>query len=300
MAASKGRRPQGAGLTGADWWGAFDLTWPRGPYRILSEPDGQWAGALQAIPRRRVPFPFDSRPGDPWIWERNEVPGPVSRIYGVTSRPVASAGETVEVYRLGWPPGGIFVPEKGATPAPPYAPIPRAAEILLDAQQAATADPTGLLAFVNRWGVLGVGIPGAPTFGADGVKRTGEGLRELSRWIATLHALQQGRQTTNTWADLVAALDEHLQSVRVSAALGRGGLVPRLPVPRLLDTLYLELWGLATGGKRLRRCKRCERFFLRTRDDRIFCSGRCARLWHVRAWKRQQRRAQRRRRSQGG
>jgi hypothetical protein len=224
----------------------------------------------------------------------------VSNIYGAASRRVASAGETVEVYRLSWPPGGIFVPDEGATQTPPYAPIPRAAEILLDAQQAAPTDPAGLLAFVNRWGVLGVGIPGAPTFGADGVDHTGHALREFSRWMATLHALQQGRKTTYTWTDLVAALDEHLQSVRVSAALGPRGLVPRLPVPRLLDALYLELWGLATGGKRLRRCKRCERFFLRTRDDRIFCSGRCARLWHVRAWKRQQRRAQTRRRSQGG
>jgi len=300
VAASKGRRPQGGALTGEDWWDAFDLTWPRGPYRILSEPDRHWAKALQAIPTQRVPFLFDSKPAAPWVWERNEVPGPVSNIYGAASRRTASAGETVEVYRLGWPPGGIFVPDDGAAQALLYAPIPLAAEILLDAQQAATADPAGLLAFVNRWGVLGVGIPGAPAFGADGVGQTGEALRELSRWMATLHALQQGRETTNTWADLVAALNEHLQSVRVSAALGSRGLVPRLPVQRLLDALYLELWGLSTGGKRLRRCKRCERFFLRTRDDRIFCSGRCARLWHVRAWKRQYRRAQMRRRSQGG
>ena len=295
MAASTGRRQQGAGLTGQDWWGAFELTWPRGPYRILTEAEGRWQQALHAVPRIRVPFPFDTKPAAPWIWEKHEVPRPVSDIYPAVRR-VASAGETVEIYRLGWPAGGIFVPDETATPVPPYAPIPRAAEILLEAQQAGTADTAGLLAFVNRWGLLGVGIPGAPEFGADGVEHTAGALRELSAWIATLHALQQGTRTTHTWADLITAFDEQLKSVRFSASRGQRGLVPRLPVPRLLDALYLELWGVATGGKRLRRCKRCERFFLRSRNDRIFCTGRCARLWHVRAWKRRHRRARTRRR----
>jgi len=242
------------------------------------------------------PFLSDSKPARPWIWEKNEVPGPASTIYGVPSRRVASAGETVEIYRLGWPAGGIFVPDEAATPAPFYAPIPRAAEILLEVQQAATADTAGLLAFVNHWGLLAVGIPGAPAFGADGVEHTGEALHELSTWIATVHALQQGTETTRTWADLITAFDEQLQSVRFSAALRGRGLVPRLPVRRLLDALYLKLWDMATGGSRLRRCKRCERLFLRSRNDRIFCTGRCARLWHVRAWKRRHRRTRTRRR----
>jgi hypothetical protein len=295
MAGSTGRRPQGIGLTGQDWWGAFELSWPRGPYRIVTEPKGRWLQALQAVRRIRVPFMSDSKPAAPWVWEKNEAPGPVSNIYPSVRR-VASAGETVEIYRLGWPPGGIFVPDEGAKPAPPYAPIPRAREILLEAQQAATGDAPGLLAFVNRWGLLGVGTPGAPEFGADGVEHTGAALRELSSWLATLHALQQGKETTHTWADLIRVFDEHLESVRFSASRGQRGLVPRLPVQRLLDALYLELWDLATGGKRLRRCKRCERFFLRSRADRIFCTGRCARLWHVRAWKRRHRRPQTRRR----
>jgi uncharacterized protein DUF6076 len=295
MAGSTGRRPQGIGLTGQDWWGAFELSWPRGPYHIVTEPKGRWLQALQAVPRMRVPFLSDSKPAAPWVWEKHEAPGPVSNIYPSVRR-VVSAGETVEIYRLGWPAGGIFVPDEAATPAPSYAPIPRAREILLEAQQAGTADTAGLLAFVNRWGILGVGIPAAPEFGADGVEHTGEALRELSSWLATLHALQQGTETTHTWADLIAAFDEHLKSVRFSAGLGRRGLVPRLPVQRLLDALYLELWDVATGGKRLRRCKRCERFFLRSRADRIFCTGRCARLWHVRAWKRRHRRPRTRRR----
>ena len=292
MATHRGQ--QTPGLTGEDWWGAFELTWPSGPYRILAEPEGRWREALQAVSRRHVPFPFGSAPPAPWVWEKREVPGPASSIYGVESSRIASAGQTVDVYRLGWPAGGIFVPDENKRPTAPYDPIPPAAEILLDAQKA--ADAQGLLAFVNRWGVLDIGIPGKPDFGADGVEYTGEVLHELSAWMATLHALQRGKETPHTWADLIEAFEEHLEGVRFSARVGPRGLVPCLPVQRLLGALYLELWGMATGGKRLRRCKRCERFFLRTRGDRIFCTGICARRWHVREWKRRHRRMRTRRR----
>jgi hypothetical protein len=297
MPALRGRRLQGPGLTGEDWWGAFELTWPRGPYRIMAEPKDRWGEALQAVPRIRVPFPFASAPPAPWVWEKREVPGPASSIYGVESSGIAAAGQTVEVYRLGWPAGGIFVPDESKRPASPYRPIERGAEILLDAQAAATVDAPGFLAFVNRWGLLGVGLPGKPDFGADGVEYTGDALHELAGWIATLHALQWEKEAPHTsWADLIEAFERHLEGVRLSAHTGPRGLVPRLPVRRLLDALYLELWGVATGGKRLRRCKRCERFFLRTRGDRIFCTGTCARRWHVREWKRRHRRAGTRRR----
>ena len=48
-----------------------------------------------------------------------------------------------------------------------------AAEILLDVQRAAAAEmPASGLGFVNRWGLLGVGIPGAEDFPTDGVEHT--------------------------------------------------------------------------------------------------------------------------------
>ncbi len=202
----------------------------------------------------------------------------------------------VNVLRLSWPPGGIFVPEGASTPDSDYDPIPVARAILLDAQRAATADAEGLLAFVNRWGVLGVGIPGQDDFAADGVGKTGEALRELSEWIATLDALQHRKPTDRTWADAIQLFERRLGGVRLSARQMRDGLVPRLPVARLLDALYLELWGVVTRGKQLRQCKRCARFFIRGREDQIFCTGPCARLWHVREWKRQHRRTRTRRR----
>ncbi len=283
------RRSQGPGLTGQDWWGAFELTWSRGPYCILAEPDGPWRAAWAAIPEQRVRF-LDPPPPGPWIPVRHEAPMEDS-IYGpLSSFSSPSAGETVNVFKLDWPLGGIFVPEGAPPPDSGYDPIPVAGAILLDAQRAATADVQGLLAFVNRWGVLGVGIPGKDDFEADGVGKTGEALRELSEWVATLYALQRRVPSTHTWADAVHLFETRLGGVRLSARLTRAGLVPRLPVARLLDALYLELWSVATRGKRLRQCKRCARFFIRGREDQIFCTGPCARLWHVREWKRRHRR----------
>ena len=47
------RRSPRPGRTGQDWWGAFDLMWSRGPYR-MAEPDGPWGAAWAAIPEQRV------------------------------------------------------------------------------------------------------------------------------------------------------------------------------------------------------------------------------------------------------
>lgn len=135
--------------------------------------------------------------------------------------------------------------------------------------------------------MLGVGIPGKDDFAADSVGKTGEALRGLSEWIGTLNALQRRRATERTWTDVVQLFETRLGGVRLSATVQSGTLVPRLPVARLLEALYLELWGVATRGKQLRQCKRCARFFIRGREDQIFCTGPCARLWHMRraGWK---------------
>ena len=287
-------RPGGPALTGQDWWGAFELVWPRPTYDILESPQGAWGQAWAAIPHRRIPFLASPLP-TPWVPIGREAPLRTS-LFGSLPRVAGpSAGETSITYRLGWPAGGIFGPNASAR-VPDYAPLPVAAEILLDAQGVAPDDPAKLLAFVNRWGRLGVGLPGAEDFGADGVQWTGACLRELTQWIQALYALQHRQPTTITWAELATVLETRLAGVHLGASPVQHGLVPRFPLGRLLDALYLELWGWATAAKRLRRCPRCTDFFIRRREDQIFCTGRCARLWHVKRWKNKQRQQQRRQR----
>ena len=143
-----------------------------------------------------------------------------------------------------------------------------------------------------------MGIPGAEDFGADGVGWTGEALRELTGWIQALYALQHRQPTPLTWVELATMFEVRLAGVHLGARPLRHGLVPRFPLRRLLDALYLELWGLATEAKRLRRCPRCTHFFIRGREDQKFCTGRCARLWHVKRWKKKQRQQKKHRRTQ--
>lgn len=286
-------RHGGPELSGHDWWGAFDLVWPRPTYEILETPQGAWGQAWAAIPHRRIPF-LASPPPAPWVPIGREAPMRTS-LFGSLPRVAGpSAGETVIAYRLEWPAGGIFAPKESARTIS-YEPLPVAADILLEAQRVAPDEPSGLLAFVNHWGRLGVGIPGAEDFEADGVQWAGVCLRELTQWIQALYALQHRQPTLITWAELAAGLETRLAGVHLGARPLRHGLVPRFPLRRLLDALYLELWGWATEAKRLRRCPRCTHFFIRGREDQIFCTGRCARLWHVKRWKKKQRQQRHRR-----
>ena len=85
------------GLTGQDGWGAFELTWSRGPYRILSEPDRPWGAAWAAIPEQRVPF-LDPSPPEHWVWVSREAPVRSSISGEMTRLGGPLAGETVNVF----------------------------------------------------------------------------------------------------------------------------------------------------------------------------------------------------------
>src|SRR5712692_10082271 len=101
------RRSQGPGLSGQDWWGAFELLWPRVPHRVLTEPEGVWREQWVAIPKQRRPF-LDPPPAGPWVRVNQEAPIGSSHIFGNIPRYGGpSAAETVIVYRLDWPPGGL-------------------------------------------------------------------------------------------------------------------------------------------------------------------------------------------------
>src|SRR5260370_24869943 len=124
MAPTSRTRRGGPALTGEDWWGAFELVWPRPTYEILETPRGVWGQAWAAIPHRRIPF-LASPPPAPWVRIGPEAPVRPS-LFGALPRVAGpSAGETVIAYRLGGPPRGDFAPQ-AAPRGPPQRPPPPA------------------------------------------------------------------------------------------------------------------------------------------------------------------------------
>jgi len=156
------------------WWAeegaGYQLLWPRSEYVIVLKPPLK--GWVPGKPGPRVPGT------------------PVVLGYGGRLRKAAPH------WPAPWPVGGVFAakwwPQERPTPADVYNPVEVASEILLDAQRAAGDDPKVLLRFVNKWGQLGVGVPGDPQF-LDGVEYTGHCLTLLKEWIEAYYALRQGR-----------------------------------------------------------------------------------------------------------
>src|SRR5437773_319349 len=141
--------------------------------------------------------------------------------------------------------------------------------VLLDVQRTTAGDPRALLRFVTRWGLLGIGIPGASDFGADDVTSTGEWLVRLRQWIEDLHALRRGITSDTTWAKFAATLNEQLVGIHpVMITATAGGLERGFRAKRLLDALLFELWDQATEGQRVRRAPLFETFAMDWVEER--------------------------------
>lgn len=273
-----------------DWWDAFEIRWRRVPYEILTEPRGEWRAKWESLERKHIKF---LEPNPPSPWEREKLVTASRRsIYGEPWPP--GGGETTKVFKISWPSGGIFVPQ--GKPESYYEPLNHTEDILSDVQHVRGSDPQDVLHFVNKWGVLGVGIPGAPDFPADAVGLTGERLSQLKGWLEALYAMQRGRKTNV--ADFAEQLSRELSRIRFAARPTRAGLRPVFQLQSLWETLCLEVWGIATEGKRLRRCPNCEHLFIRGRENQTFCAWACANRYAVRRWKRRQR--QKKKRKQKG
>ena len=272
-----------------------ELLWARGRYEILSEPKGMWGEKWYAIPRRTAQLFGDADPPpSAWEFEKTEFRTRPPGLYGSGDedpwgRP---RGTRVNVFRISWPSAGLLVPVEGSS-AEPYRPMNIAADILLDVQRTRPEDVKALLRFVNRWGLLGVGIPGAPDFGTDGVAISSEWVARLRQWVETLHALKGGREKETTWAEFAKILNEHLGGVHPSVSITDRGVQRTFRAVRLLDVLCFELWDQATEGKRLRRCPECRALFIPRRANQEYCTRLCANRPTVRKWKREQRRKQR-------
>ena len=287
--AERRRRAAGGRREGLETSG--ELLWPRRSYEILSEPKGSWREKWNSLPRKTARPVWEAGPPAPWVLEKTEFTTRPPGLFGFVSEDPWGRphGSLVKVFRIGWPSAGVFAPIEGS-PQELYRPMEVAADILLDVQRTRPEETRALLRFVDRWGVLGVGIPGAPDFGADDVGLTGEWLSRLGHWIETLHALKSGRETGTTWVEFAGMLNEHLGGVHPSVRLTDHGLGRTFRADRLLDALCFELWDQATEGKRLRRCPECRALFPPRRANQRYCTRLCANRPTVRKWKRAQKR----------
>ena len=177
-------------------------------------------------------------------------------------------------YRLKqWPAGGVFAPKK-AKPIKYYNPVERGESILSDLQRT-TEKPQSLLRFVNKWGSLGVGIPGDETCLYDGVEVTRARLSRIKKWIEAFYACKQGKGEA-TWESLADFLNANLNEISPTARVVTNHLIAAYRVSRLLDVIFLELWDIATSGSKLRRCLACKALFFPTRANQEYCDRRCA------------------------
>jgi hypothetical protein len=195
---------------------------------------------------------------------------------------------------------------------PGYDAFPYREDMLRDLQRTDPDDSASVLAFVNRWGVLGIGTPAIQVAGRpfpfDGVADTAAWIGARRRWVEALSALQRGKPGTVgasgldlspavtaryhdqpvTWPLLAQSLNRLVGSLRLAAYVspGRQGLSPRYWIDSLADLLNVEFWKLATdGGYKLRRCPGpgCRIYFRPARSNKTYCSRRCASHAGVRA-----------------
>jgi hypothetical protein len=247
------------GAPQSDEWGAYELSIDRYEYEILAEPMGRVAT----------------------VWKHRRLAG------GAAAPSVA------------WPAGGVFIPRGHADPRQPlrsprdsYEPSPVAQHILRDVQRFDPKDPALLLRFVNTWGLLGVGIPGLPHFSFDGVEATRIWIAGAQSWLRSIKMLQDGEKTVTTWPDLAMIINGGLGRVHPATRVTASGLDPVYRASCLLDVIWLQLWDMATGGKKLRRCRDCPAVFIPTRANQTYCSRLCANRPSVRRAKKKQKQRQ--------
>lgn len=226
-------------------------------------------------------------------------------------------------------PGGVFVwggerPGQG-DPEPVagrygYNPVAEADAFLRAATAVDARSAESLTGFVNRWGLLSVGLQGNPDRGErwDSVWATARALEDVQRHVRWLEALQRGRWNS---PDLPSLVEARTLAARVARGVPErpeqrdyrkvhwlafaGSMRWRLrgvqpafrwthqfarPGPgwtaaRPIHVLWATVWDWATGGASVRRCPHCGGWFLRKRANQRFCSRRCSSNASVARWR---------------
>jgi hypothetical protein len=201
-----------------------------------------------------------------------------------------------------WPAGGVFVQQdvlarldSGAelsTQVRRYNLHSHGPTILLEIQRANARDAQSILRFVNRWGLLGVGIPGDEEYPFDGVRLTGRRLLDIQAAIRAVHAIKRAGVSRAEREEFAKKWNDRnlWGSVKLEVQAASDGLRAVSRAHTFLDALKVELWLEATEGRRYRPCPECKALFIPGRTNQRYCCHQCANRPTVRKWKKAQRR----------
>jgi hypothetical protein len=188
----------------------------------------------------------------------------------------------------------------------------QAPEIFVDAMRLDPDDPEELLAFVGKWGLLGLHGGGVEPVAEvrDELRR----LQRLARWCEALHArrwkspqlpappsgfakVPARKRLQRRWRLYAFAFDDETRRLDVTvrpilASDRRGRVRPELRPARLIEILYFELWRVSVDpATTLRVCEDCKALFPVRKSNALkkFCSWRCKNRANVRNWYRRER-----------
>jgi len=165
--------------------------------------------------------------------------------------------------------------------------------------------PRAIVAFLNKWGGLGVGAGGGTRLaGVESLTLVQDMFRKFQTMVRLYKHLADDRPVSALkedslegvlllpWlesraeqdnAKIWAAFSRALYPFLRGASLGvqwdtRAGRFPVFHVTNLYEVLFLTLWGWATEGTKLRWCHRsgCGSLFVIQRSDQVYCNHGCA------------------------
>jgi hypothetical protein len=234
----------------------------------------------------------------------------------IVPRPPAGLRQFAD-FRRGVPHGGLFMRVQGdSAPARRYDPMAEADALLRAATRVNPDDPAALLAFVNEWGLLGVGLWGNKRGPFDSVLFTRERVKQVQahvRWLRALrkgdwrsrdlptldHArgqaeigaprrpgpVSRGDRERRHWQAFGASLDRHLRGIYPAIGWDRdAGAIPAWTASRLIEVLWATVWDWATRGGSLRRCPHCQAFFPAEDPRKQYCSRECVNRASAAKW----------------
>jgi hypothetical protein len=159
-----------------------------------------------------------------------------------------------------------------------------------DALAVPRADDQAIVRFIQKWGILdvaGANIPSSAkperpweisaVFPFDDTLHDARDVLKQAQGIGgQLRQLKRTPAREADWRAVAEQLEPWLSSVHPTIRWDRDeGPLPAWTVGRPVELLFVTLWDWATQGGQMRRCRRCDAWFVRRDPRKIFCTTAC-------------------------